>query len=76
METIVRNKKSYLRIFEGVRLTDPQVRELIKIGPPKNQIRQRGVFNLYRDLLRAPFGGNSQTTLILCLPPVAGSLEA
>lgn len=26
MESVIRNKKSYFRIFEGVRLTDPWVK--------------------------------------------------
>lgn len=36
MESVVRNKKSYFRIVEGVRLTDPFVKELIVKGSPLN----------------------------------------
>jgi hypothetical protein len=59
MESVIRNKKSYFRIFEGVRLTDPWVKQLIMQGPPQNQVRKNGSFNLYQDLLRGPLGGNS-----------------
>lgn len=33
MESIAMNKKSYFRIFEGIRLSDPLVNEIIQEAP-------------------------------------------
>ena len=78
LDSVYENRKSFLRIFDGVQLTDPHVRELIERGADdqltrlaKEATMESGVQRLLKD----PLGGNSQTTMILCLSPSAKSQE-
>lgn len=78
LESASVNKKSFLRIYEGVRLTEPFVTELVARGkyPPETRSQMdKQLTSWLSQLLKDPFGGNSQTTMILCLAPTAKSRE-
>lgn len=74
LESATVNRKSFLRIYEGVRLTEPYVGELVARGkypPEKRSQMDKQLTSWLAQLLKDPFGGNSQTTMILCLAPSA-----
>lgn len=78
LESATVNKKSFLRIYEGVRLTDEWVKELVARGKYDIQKRQEldvKMTSMIQILLKDCFGGNAQTTMILCVSPSATMLQ-
>ena len=69
LESASINRKSYLRIIEGVNLGNDAV-SCVALGTDQKLQAASSAISM---LLRDSFGGNSQTTMILCLKPSAVS---